>query len=197
MLDKLLEEAVNTLFRANLWHARRLPRRHGGPGPDVKIDLPYSNFAYDQRGTPWPVNQSVYVDYMLHDLRGYHAIAAEELSVTQSAILSTPAVGNDVSAVGPVASLQPPWLSRSQLWLVMSPVDVEVKVTVSSVCGAAGETEAGDSQQHHPERRRDAQGSVHKSALAFHRAILSFLSRGSADHTSGGANSGKTSTGMS
>ena len=72
------EDAVNTLFRANLWHALRLPRRHGGSGPEVKIDLPYSNFAYGQNGTPWPVNQSVYVDYMLYDLRGYHAISAEE-----------------------------------------------------------------------------------------------------------------------
>ena len=57
----------------------RLPRRHGGQEPSVKIDLPYSNFAYDQHGTPWPVNQAVYVDYMLYDLRGYHAISAEEL----------------------------------------------------------------------------------------------------------------------
>ncbi|MCC6233628.1 MAG: hypothetical protein IT580_13345, partial [Verrucomicrobiales bacterium] len=72
------EQAVNTLFRANLWHARRLPRRHGGPGPEVKIDLPYSNFAYDQFGTPWPVNQSVYVDYMLYDLRGHHDLSEEE-----------------------------------------------------------------------------------------------------------------------
>jgi hypothetical protein len=72
------EEAVNTLFRANLWHALRLPRRHGGAGSEVKMDLPYSNFAYDQTGMPWPVNQSVYVDYLLYDLRGHHAIAAEE-----------------------------------------------------------------------------------------------------------------------
>ncbi len=75
------DEAVNILFRANLWHALRLPRRHGGARPDVKIDLPYSNFAYGQAGTPWPVNQSVYVDYMLYDLRGYHAISAEEHAV--------------------------------------------------------------------------------------------------------------------
>jgi hypothetical protein len=75
------EDAVNELFRANLWHALRLPRRHGGQGANLKIDLPYSNFAYDQVGTPWPVNQAVYVDYMLYDLRGYHALAAEELSV--------------------------------------------------------------------------------------------------------------------
>jgi hypothetical protein len=75
------EDAVNELFRANLWHALRLPRRHGGPGRDVAIDLPYSNFAYDQSGTPWPVNQAVYVDYMLYDLRGYHSLSAEELAL--------------------------------------------------------------------------------------------------------------------
>ena len=48
-------------------------------GPDVKIDLPYSNFAYGQEGTPWPINQAVYVDDMIYDLRGYHDIALEEL----------------------------------------------------------------------------------------------------------------------
>jgi hypothetical protein len=74
------EQAVNDLFQANLWHALRLPRRHGGQESNVQIDLPYSNFAYDQRGTPWPVNQAVYVDYMLYDLRGYHNLAAEELA---------------------------------------------------------------------------------------------------------------------
>jgi hypothetical protein len=74
------ESAVNELFRANLWHALRLPRRHGGAGEDVKIDLPYSNFAYGQQGTPWPVNQAVYVDYMLYDLRGYHETSVEELA---------------------------------------------------------------------------------------------------------------------
>lgn len=72
------EPRVNELVRASLWHALRLPRRHGGGG-DVRIDLPYSNFAYSQVGTPWPVNQAVYVDYMLYDLRGYHAISEEEL----------------------------------------------------------------------------------------------------------------------
>jgi hypothetical protein len=70
------EKAVNDLFRASLWHALRLPRRHS----DGTIDLPYSNFAYDQTGTPWPVNQAVYVDYMLYGLRGYHSEAAEELA---------------------------------------------------------------------------------------------------------------------
>lgn len=73
------EQTVNDMFRASLWHALRLPRRHGGSEPNVAIDLPYSNFAYSQTGTPWPVNQAVYVDYMLYDLRGYHAIATEEL----------------------------------------------------------------------------------------------------------------------
>jgi hypothetical protein len=73
------DPAVNALFRASLWHALRLPRRRGGGPGDVRIDLPYSNFAYEQRGIPWPINQAVYVDYMLYDLRGYHDVAAEEL----------------------------------------------------------------------------------------------------------------------
>jgi hypothetical protein len=73
------EKVVNDLFRASLWHALRLPRRHGGSEEGVRIDLPYSNFAYDQRGTPWPVNQAVYVDYMIYGLRGYDDVAAEEL----------------------------------------------------------------------------------------------------------------------
>jgi hypothetical protein len=76
---KVPEKAVNDLFRASLWHALRLPRRHGGREENVRIDLPYSNFAYGQDGTPWPVNQAVYVDYMLYDLRGYHNISVEEL----------------------------------------------------------------------------------------------------------------------
>jgi hypothetical protein len=73
------EKVVNDLFRASLWHALRLPRRHGASEEGVPIDLPYSNFAYDQRGTPWPVNQAVYVDYMIYGLRGYGDVAAEEL----------------------------------------------------------------------------------------------------------------------
>jgi hypothetical protein len=73
------EKIVNDLFRTTLWHSLRLPRRHGGAGEHVKIDLPYSNFAYSQTGTPWPVNQAVYVDYMLYDLRGYHGVSTEEL----------------------------------------------------------------------------------------------------------------------
>lgn len=73
------EPQVNELFRASLWHALMLPRRHGGQGENIAMDLPYSNFAYQQTGTPWPVNQAVYVDYMLYGLRGYFGIAAEEL----------------------------------------------------------------------------------------------------------------------
>jgi hypothetical protein len=68
------EQAVNDLFRANLWHALTLPRRHN----DHQIDLPYSNFAYSQTGTPWPINQAVYVDYMIFGLRGYNQIATDE-----------------------------------------------------------------------------------------------------------------------
>lgn len=69
------EPAVNDLFRANLWHALRLPRKHR----DGEMDLPYSNFAYSQTGTPWPINQAVYVDYMLYGLRGYNDVATGEL----------------------------------------------------------------------------------------------------------------------
>ncbi|MCL4783789.1 MAG: hypothetical protein KJZ70_12205 [Bryobacterales bacterium] len=72
------EKVVNDLFRASLWHALRLPRRHNVAG-GARIDLPYSNFAYSQTGTPWPVNQAVYVDYMLYGLRGYGDVAGEEL----------------------------------------------------------------------------------------------------------------------
>ncbi len=73
------EKVVNDLYRASLWHALRLPRRHGA-GPEAHIDLPYSNFAYSQTGTPWPVNQAVYVDYMIYGLRGYQDVAGEELA---------------------------------------------------------------------------------------------------------------------
>ena len=69
------EKAVNDLFRANLWHALMLPRIHA----DGHMDLPYSDFAYSQTGTPWPINQAVYVDYMLYGLRGYNQVATDEL----------------------------------------------------------------------------------------------------------------------
>lgn len=70
------EKPVNELSRANLWHALMLPRIHG----DGHMDLPYSDFAYSQSGTPWPINQAVYVDYMLYGLRGYNKVASDELS---------------------------------------------------------------------------------------------------------------------
>lgn len=70
------EQPVNDLFRANLWHALMLPRFRE---PDW-IDLPYSNFAYGQLNADWPINQAVYVDYMIYGLRGYFQVAAEELA---------------------------------------------------------------------------------------------------------------------
>lgn len=76
---QVAEQVVNDLFKQSLWRALMLPRRHGGSGNNVQIDLPYSNFAYQQTGTPWPVNQAVYIDDMLYDQRGYHSISTEEL----------------------------------------------------------------------------------------------------------------------
>ena len=74
------EKTVNDLVRASLWHALRLPRRHDANGSTpTTIDLPYSNFAYDQTGIPWPGVHSIYVDYMLYELRGYFPVALEEL----------------------------------------------------------------------------------------------------------------------
>jgi len=70
------EAAVNDLFRANLWHALMLPRFRE-PG---RIDLPYSNFAYGQLNADWPINQAVYVDYMLYGLRGHFAVAEQEFA---------------------------------------------------------------------------------------------------------------------
>ncbi len=70
------EKTVNDLFRANLWHALMLPRFRD---PD-RIDLPYSNFAYGQLNADWPINQAVYVDYMIYGLRGCFAIAEEEFA---------------------------------------------------------------------------------------------------------------------
>ncbi len=74
------EAAVNDLFRANLWHALRLPRtQSSGDGPP-HMDLPYSNFAYGQHNADWPINQAVYVDTMLYGLRGHFAIADQEFA---------------------------------------------------------------------------------------------------------------------
>lgn len=73
------EPKVNELFRANLWHALRLPRFRVEDGQD-RIDLPYSNFAYGQLNADWPINQAVYVDYMLYGLRGHFAVAEGEFA---------------------------------------------------------------------------------------------------------------------
>ena len=70
------EPAVNALYRASLWHALMLPRFRDRD----RIDLPYSNFAYGQLNADWPINQAVYVDYMLYGLRGHFAVAEEEFA---------------------------------------------------------------------------------------------------------------------
>jgi hypothetical protein len=72
------EEAVNELVRANLWHALILPRHTYGANGKPHMDLPYANTAYGQVNSDWPVNQAVYVDYMIYGLRGYEQVAEEE-----------------------------------------------------------------------------------------------------------------------
>ncbi|TLV03925.1 hypothetical protein [Dyadobacter luticola] len=74
------EEAVNELFRANLWHALILPRHRKDEKGKLHMDLPYANTAYGQKNADWPVNQAVYVDYMLYGLRGHQAMADAEIS---------------------------------------------------------------------------------------------------------------------
>ena len=74
------ETAVNDLFRANLWHALMLPRFRTDEHGIARIDLPYSNFAYGQVNADWPINQAVYVDYMVYGLRGHFGVAEEELA---------------------------------------------------------------------------------------------------------------------
>jgi len=74
------EKTVNDLFRANLWHALVLPRHRTDENGVDRIDLPYSNFAYGQYNADWPINQAVYVDYMIHGLRGHFAVAEEEFA---------------------------------------------------------------------------------------------------------------------
>ena len=74
------EQAVNDLFRAKFWHALFLPRHRTDEHGVDRIDLPYSNFAYGQLNADWPINQAVYVDYMIHGLRGYFDVAEEELA---------------------------------------------------------------------------------------------------------------------
>jgi len=74
------EAQVNDLFRASLWHGLILPRHRVDERGTARMDLPYSNFAYGQRNADWPINQAVYVDYMLYGLRGYFDVAEEELA---------------------------------------------------------------------------------------------------------------------
>jgi hypothetical protein len=74
------EKAVNDLFRANLWHALFLPRHRRDEKGVARIDLPYSNFAYGQYNADWPINHAVYVDYMIHGLRGYFDVAEAEFA---------------------------------------------------------------------------------------------------------------------
>lgn len=72
------EQAVNELYRANLWHALILPRHTLDIDGKDHMDLPYANTAYGQRNADWPINQSVYVDYMIYGLRGYDKVAYDE-----------------------------------------------------------------------------------------------------------------------
>ncbi len=74
------EPEVNALFRANLWHALMLPRHRIDENGTAHMDLPYSNFAYGQLNADWPINQAVYVDYMIYGLRGYFSTAEQELA---------------------------------------------------------------------------------------------------------------------
>jgi hypothetical protein len=73
------EEEVNQLIRASLWHALVLPRHTVGADGNTHMDIPYANTAYGQQNADWPINQAVYVDYMIYGLRGYDKVAEEEL----------------------------------------------------------------------------------------------------------------------
>ncbi|WP_153799011.1 hypothetical protein [Foetidibacter luteolus] len=77
-LFQVPEKNVNTLWRANLWHALALPRHEPLPDSVAHMDLPYANTAYGQRDADWPINQAVYVDYLLYGLRGYDSTAQQE-----------------------------------------------------------------------------------------------------------------------
>ena len=74
------EPAVNELFRANLWHALVLPRHTIDNTGKLHMDLPYANTAYGQKNSDWPINQAVYVDYMIYGLRGYEEVAKNEIA---------------------------------------------------------------------------------------------------------------------
>jgi len=72
------EQEVNDLYRASLWHALILPRHTLDMDGKPHMDLPYANTAYGQRNADWPINQAVYVDYMIYGLRGYDSVAYAE-----------------------------------------------------------------------------------------------------------------------
>lgn len=77
---KVPEEAVNNLYRANLWHALSLPRHTLDSTGAPHMDLPYTNIGYGQKNAMWPINQAVYVDYMIYGLRGYEKVAQDEIA---------------------------------------------------------------------------------------------------------------------
>lgn len=77
---KVPEEAVNNLYRANLWHALCLPRHTSDSTGALHMDLPYTNIGYGQTDARWPINQAVYVDYMIYGLRGYEKVAEDEIA---------------------------------------------------------------------------------------------------------------------
>ena len=77
---KVPEEKVNQLYRANLWHSLILPRHTINDNGKLHMDLPYANTAYGQKNADWPVNQAVYVDYMVYGLRGYDKVAEDEIA---------------------------------------------------------------------------------------------------------------------
>lgn len=77
---KVPEEAVNNLYRANLWHALSLPRHTQDNAGALHMDLPYTNIGYGQKNADWPINQAVYVDYMIYGLRGYDKVAQDEIA---------------------------------------------------------------------------------------------------------------------
>src|SRR5690606_16809998 len=77
---KVPEEDVNNLFRASLWHSLVLPRHTIDSNGNPHMDLPYANTAYGQKNADWPINQAVYVDYMIYGLRGYEKVAKNEVA---------------------------------------------------------------------------------------------------------------------
>lgn len=79
-LFKVPEQKVNDLYRASLWHSLILPRHTINDNAKQHMDLPYANTAYGQKNADWPINQAVYVDYMVYGLRGYDKVATDEMA---------------------------------------------------------------------------------------------------------------------